>query len=181
VASRKPRFPGLKLTAKDRRALKSKTAGRQRVSVRLWRRIRILELLDVGWTLDAAGKATGTYPREVRRVGWRYLERGLEAALSDDPRPKPSKKLDAKQQAAIVAMICGPPPPGRSRWTIALIAVEATKHGLVASVGDETIRRLLVSHDLKPWREKNVVRREDRRRVRPKDGGRVGSDGETAE
>jgi hypothetical protein len=39
----------------------------------------------------------GTYPREVRRVGWRYLERGLEAALSDDPCSKLGKLLDAKQ------------------------------------------------------------------------------------
>jgi hypothetical protein len=29
---------------------------------------------------------------------------------------------------------------------------------LVAQVGRETIRRLFVSHELKPWREKNVVR-----------------------
>jgi hypothetical protein len=29
----------------------------------------------------------------VRRVGWRYLERRVLAALSDDPRPKPPKLL----------------------------------------------------------------------------------------
>jgi hypothetical protein len=150
VKNRKERFPGLELSTQDRRALKAKTAGRQRISARLWRRIRILQLLDKGWTLQTTATACGTYSREVRRVGWRYLERGLEAALSDDPRPKPDKKLDAKQQATIVAMVCGPPPEGRSRWTIALIASEVTKRGLVASIGDETIRRLLSSHDLKP-------------------------------
>jgi hypothetical protein len=58
--------------------------------------------------------AMGTYPREVRRVGWRYLEQGLAAALSDDPRPRPPKLLDASQQAAIVAMVWGLPPP--SPW-----------------------------------------------------------------
>jgi hypothetical protein len=44
----------------------------------------------------------------------RYLERGLEAALTDDPRLKPPKLLDAKQQAATVALVCGPP-SARSR------------------------------------------------------------------
>jgi len=74
--------------------------------------MRILNLLDQGWLLSHIAAAVGTYPREVRRVGWRYLERGLEAALGDDPRFKPGKMLDARQQAAIVAMVCGPPRPG---------------------------------------------------------------------
>lgn len=68
-----------------------------------------------------AGSAVGTYPREVRRVGWGYLKGGLAEALGEDARPKQSRMLDAKQQSAIVAMICAPPPPGRSRWTLMLM------------------------------------------------------------
>jgi hypothetical protein len=34
---------------------------------------------------------------------------------------------------------------------------------------------LLNSHDLKPWREKNVVHSATRRRIRAQDGGRVGA------
>jgi len=96
----------------------------------------------------------GTYPREVRRVGRRYLERGLAAALSDDPRPTPPQLLDAAQQAAIVAMVCGPPPLGHARWTIVLTAAEAQQRGVIRTVGRETIRRLFVGHALKPWRKK---------------------------
>jgi hypothetical protein len=148
------------LTSDDKRALEAKTAGRSRLSMRVWRRIQILKLLDKGWDLTATGEALDTYAREVRRVGWRYLEKGLEAALTDDERPKPSKKLDARQEAAVVALVCGPPPTGRARWTVALIVKEAKRLGIVASIGDETIRTLLAAHDLKPWREKNVVRAE---------------------
>ena len=57
-----------------------------------------------------------------------------------------------------MALVCGPPPTGRARWTIALIVKEAKRQGIVASIGDETIQTLLAAHDLKPWREKNVVR-----------------------
>jgi hypothetical protein len=39
-----------------------------------------------------------------------------------------------------------------------LIAEQAIKRKLVPKVGRETIRILLESHDLKPWRENNVVR-----------------------
>ena len=58
----------------------------------------------------------------------------------------------------IIAMVCGPPPAGRARWSVRLIAQEAVKRKLVEHVGPETVRILLQSHDLKPWREKNVVR-----------------------
>jgi hypothetical protein len=166
------KFPGLRLTAADRRALKAKTPGRRRISNRSWRRIRILELLDQGWKRLATAQAVGTYPREVRRVGWRYLRRGLEAALSDEPRPKPAKLLDPRQQAAIVAMVCGPPPEGRSRWTIVLTANEARRRGMVAKVGRET-RRLFVSHELKPWREKNVECAQAGPGIHRADGGSV--------
>jgi putative transposase len=53
-------------------------------------------------------------------------------------------------------MVCSSPPEGRARWTVRLVAEEAVKRKLVARVGRETIRLLLLSHGLKPWREKNV-------------------------
>ena len=58
----------------------------------------------------------------------------------------------------MIAMVCSKPPEGRARWTVRLVAAEAVKRRLVPRVGRETIRILLESHDLKQWREKNVVR-----------------------
>ena len=142
------------------------------MSARTWRRIRVLELLDEGLSVRTTAKAVGGYPREVSRVGRRYLALGLDAALTDDPRPKPPKMLDSTQEAAIVAMICGPPPEGNARWTVRLAAAYAIKWNIAERVGRETIRIVLASHDLKPWREKNVVRGGDRQGVRPADGGR---------
>jgi hypothetical protein len=174
------RFRGLALADDDRRRLAEKKSG-GRLSARHWRRIRILELLDQKWTMQDTADATGTYPREVRRVARRYLARGLEAALSEDPRPKPEKKFDARSEAAVVALACSPPPPGRARWTVRLLAREVERQGIVATVGKETIRRLLESHELKPWREKNVVRAGAEPGVRRADGGRAEPDGEAGE
>jgi len=151
-------LPGLELSAEDRATLK--TVSRQRVSARVWRRVRILQLLDRGWTMTDTAEAVGTYRREVRRVGWRFLKSGLGAALGEEARPKQARLLDARKEAAIVAMVCAPPPPGRSQWTLTLIAEEAGRRKIVAKVGRETIRRMLARHELKPWREKNVVRPE---------------------
>jgi hypothetical protein len=158
VSSRKKtpkEFPGLGLSPEDQAGLKA--LGRQKVSARVWRRARILQLLDRGWTMADAASAVGTYPREVRRIGWRFLKGGLAEALGEDARPKETRLLDARKEAAIVAMVCAPPPPGRAEWTLALIAEEAARRKIVAKVGRETIRRMLHRHELKPWREKNVV------------------------
>lgn len=159
-SSKRPRFPGLRLSAKDRRFLADQTRDGRAVSARSWKRIRILELLHEEWTLAEVAEAIGTYPREVRRVGWRYLECGVQSALTDDPRPKPPKLLDTRQQAAIVAMVCGPPPAGYARWTVRVTTEETKRHGIVADVGRETVRQVLAHHELKPWRKKNVVRPE---------------------
>jgi hypothetical protein len=152
------REPALELSAEDRAALKA--LARKPVKVRVWRRVRILQLLDQGWTMAATATAAGTYPREVRRVRQRFEAAGLAEALGEDARPRSPRLLDTRQEAAIVAMVCAPPPPGRAEWTLTLIAVEAGRRRIVAKVGRETIRRMLKRHELKPWREENVVRPE---------------------
>jgi putative transposase len=166
------RFGGLRLTAKDRRALAQMQTGGTKESARTWRRIRTLLLLDEGLSVRATALAVGGYPREVSRVGKRYLAGGLEHALTDDPRPTPGRMLDSIEESAIVAMVCGPPPEGCARWSVRLAASEAVRRGIVERVGRELVRLILADHDLKPWREKNVVRGQDRRRVRGANGGR---------
>ncbi len=167
------RFTGLKLSKKDRTELATKQSKGKPMSARTWRRVRVLELLDQGTSVRATAKAVGTFPREVSRVGKRYLARGLQAALTDDPRGKPEPRLDSAQKAAVVAMVCGPPPEGRARWTVRLITEQAVRRGITSHVGRETIRVVLATHDLKPWREKNVVRSTNRPGVRRPDGRRA--------
>ena len=94
----------------------------------------------------------------IRNLGRRYQQGGLEAALYEKQRPGAAAVLDASQKQRIIAMVCSDPPEGRARWTVRLVAQEAVKRKLAPRVGRETIRILLLDHDLKPWREKNVVR-----------------------
>ena len=147
--------------------------GRGELTARTWRRVRVLLLLDGGQSVRATATAVGGYPREISRVGKRYLQAGLKHALTEDPRPKPSRKLDSVQEAAVVALVCGPPPEGRARWTVRLLAQEVSRRGIADPVGRETIRVVLARQDLKPWREKNVVRSRDRPEIRRRHGGRA--------
>ena len=97
-------------------------------------------------------------PPAIRKIAQRYRSGGLASALYERPRPGAAAVLAPAEKQRIVAMACTTPPPGAARWTVRLIAQEAVKRRLVPRVGRETIRILLQSHDLKPWREKNVVR-----------------------
>jgi hypothetical protein len=56
---------------------------------------------------------------------------------------------------------------------VRLLTEEVIKHKLVPRVGRETIRVLLESRDLKPWRGKNVVRGEVGSGVHRPYGGRA--------
>jgi putative transposase len=160
------RFTGLKLSKADRRALLEMQARGRKMTARTWRRIRTLLLLHEGQSASATARAVGGFKREALRVGKRYLAGGLQAALSDDPRPTRGKSMDSTQEAAVVALACGPAPEGAARWTTRLLAQEAVRRGIVDKVGREKIRVVLASHGTKPWREKNVVRAENRSGVR---------------
>jgi transposase len=100
----------------------------------------------------AANVSVGT--STVYRTKRRFVEEGLEAALSEDPRPGAERKLAAKEEALLIATACSPPPAGRARWTLSLLAgamVRLTKH---SSLSSETIRRRLAENELKPWQKK---------------------------
>ncbi len=169
VKVKAPRPPRLKLKPSDVEEIRKLRAG-EKLSARTWRRVLTLEQLDKGMSVLATARAVGGYHREVKRVADRYNSDGLVAALTDEPRPGGERKLDSVEEAAIVALVCGPPPEGNARWTVRLITSEVMRRGIVKRIGRETIRMTLANHELKPWREKNVGRAGDHRRVRGSDG-----------
>ena len=122
--------------------------------------LRALALLQLAKGVSAP-RISGVVPltpQAIRKVGHRYQKGGLEPALYEKQRPGAAAVLEDSQKQRIIAMVCSDPPEGRARWTVRLVAEEAVKRRLVPRVGRETIRILLLHHDLKPWREKNVVR-----------------------
>jgi transposase len=127
--------------------------------VRTVLRALALEHLHDGKAASEVAEIVRLTPKAVREIGRRYEDLGLDQALYDKPRPGATSVLDASQRQRIIAMVCSDPPEGRARWTVRLVAEEAVKRKLVPRVGREAIRILLLHHDLKPWREKNVVRR----------------------
>ena len=122
--------------------------------------LRALVLLQLAEDASAPqiAKVIPLTPQAIRRLGHRYQVAGLDGALYEKQRPGAAEVLDTNQKQRIIAMVCSHPPEGQARWTVRLVAEEAVKRKMVPKVGRETIRILLLHHDLKPWREKNVVR-----------------------
>ena len=148
----------VEVTAKDQKELaKLLSGGVQQVRVVL----RALSLLQLarGVSAPQVSQVVPLTPQAIRKVAHRYQAGGLDRALYEKERPGAATLLENSQKQRIIAMVCSDPPEGRARWTVRLVAEEAVKRKLVPKVGRETIRILLLHHDLKPWREKNVVHR----------------------
>jgi transposase len=118
------------------------------------KRAQILLAASSGSSDATIAKNIAVGASTVYRTKRRFVEEGLDAALSEEPRPGADRKLAAKEEALLVATACSSPPAGRARWTLALLAdamVRLTKH---SSLSSETIRRRLAENQLKPWQKK---------------------------
>jgi transposase len=164
----------IKLSRRDRQQLDELLSGGLR-PVRTVLRALALRQMDTGQSTPAAAASLGLSAKAVWQIGKRYQQGGLERALYDASRPGAVPALDGEQRQRIIAVACSQPPSGRARWTVRLLTEEVIKRKLVPRVGRETIRVLLESHDLKPWREKNVVRGGVGRGVQRPHGGVAGA------
>ncbi len=136
----------VELTDEQRRELRA-LVRKGRTSARRITRARILLLADEDRTDDDVVAALHTSRSTVERIRRRFVEHGLEAALSERPRPGATPKLDERGQATLIALACSTPPEGRTSWTMQLLADELVIRRVVPSISDEAVRRTLKKTD----------------------------------
>ena len=97
-----------------------------------------------GWRDRQIADALETSVSTVERVRKRYVVEGLQAALQHRP-PRATKppKLDGHAEAHLIALSCSPPPPGRDRWTMQLLADKFVALYQGPPISDELVRRTL--------------------------------------
>jgi len=97
------------LSAEERAQLQCLVSG-GKGRVRRIKRAQILLAADARAADDviAANVSVGT--STVYRTKRRFVEEGLEQALSEEPRPGADRKLSATQEALLVATACAQPP-----------------------------------------------------------------------
>jgi transposase len=113
------------------------------VSARKLSRSHTLLQADAGATDEAIAAALHIGIATVERTRKRFVEEGLEAALTERPRPGGHRKLDGKQEACLIAVACSMPPEGRTCWTMQLLADRLMELRVVHAISEETIRRTL--------------------------------------
>jgi len=139
----------VKLTPNERTELLG-LSSRGSTKARRIKRALILLATDEGETDDRIAAKVRVHPATVENIRQRFVEEGLEAALSERPRPGKARLLDGHQEALLIAVTCSTPPAGRSQWTMQLLANRLVELKVIESISDETVRRTLKRGTLSP-------------------------------
>ena len=112
------------------------------------RRAQILLKADADgpcWTDRQIADAFACRRQTVEQLRQRLVESGFQAALNGKQRSHPpvEKRLDGKQEAEVIALRLGSPPPGYAHWSLRLLARKVVALEIVDAVSHETIRRTL--------------------------------------
>jgi transposase len=132
----------VKLTVEERNRLLALTK-KGKTSARMLRRAHILLQADEGVKDEMISSSVRASIATVERTRKRFAQAGVDAALTENPRPGAEPRLDGHAEAHLVALACSTPPEGRQRWTMQLLADRLVELKLVDSVSDETVRRVL--------------------------------------
>jgi hypothetical protein len=137
----------VRLTDAERESLKQVVDKFKGTSQKV-RRAQVLLKADAdgpGWTDVKIADAFGCRTKTVENIRERFVTQGFEVALDGRPRSKPprAKLLDGEQEAKVIAMRLGSPPPGFANWTLRLLAEQVVALEIVESISYETVRRTL--------------------------------------
>lgn len=141
------------LTVAERKELKRITS-RGKHSATTVKRANILLNLDENngqvkeQTEIAALLSTST--ATIYAVSKQFVQEGLQATLSRKARENPPRQPIATGdvEAKIIALACGEPPEGRSRWTLRLLEEKVLELQITDAISDNTIGRLLKKRHL---------------------------------
>ena len=137
----------VRLTDEERQTL-MQVVGKLKGSSQKVRRAQVLLKADAdgpGWTDARIAEAFGCRAQTVENIRERLVTQGFQLTLDGQPRAKPprEKLLDGEQEAKLIAMRLGSPPPGFSNWTLRLLAERVVALEIVKSISHETVRRTL--------------------------------------
>ena len=144
------------LNDNERSELEKKTSSGKN-SARLIKRAQILLMSDQKAHDDQEiSDILSVSLSTIYRVKRDFVEFDLESALEERSRAGQPRKLDANEDALLIAIACSNPPQGRCRWTLSLLADQLITLSDIEDISHETIRNRLKANDLK-LAKKDVV------------------------
>lgn len=137
----------IELSAADRMELQD-IVGKGSHKARVIRRAQILLWSDAGKTDSEIAQWLNIRPLTVATTRQRWVQ---ERSLEDKPRPGGKLKLDAKQEAFLVALACSDAPDSYESWTMQLLADKLVELQVIDEpVSDETVRLRLKKKQSNP-------------------------------
>ena len=105
---------------------------------------------DKYMTVSEIANAYRTTPKAVQTVRTYYCKNGLEATITRKKRETPPipAKVTGEVEAHIIALACGQPPEGYSRWTLRLLADKTVELGYIESISHVTVSNILKKTNL---------------------------------
>ena len=105
---------------------------------------------DKYMTVSEIADAYHTTPTTVQTVRTSYCEKGLEATIHRKKRETPPvpPKVTGEVEAHVIALACGQPPEGYSRWTLRLLADKTVELGYIDSISHVTVSNILKKMNL---------------------------------
>ena len=138
----------IELTDADRKTL-SDIVSKGQSPAKLILRANILLASDKNskkhMTVAEIANAFNTTPTTVQNVRTSYANNGLEATINRKKRETPPvpPKVTGDVEAHIIALACGEPPEGYSRWTVRLLADKCVELNYAESISHMTVSRVL--------------------------------------
>ena len=137
----------VRLTDAERESL-NQVVSKFKGSSQKVRRAQVLLKADAdgpNWTDAKIADAFGCRTKTVENIRERLVTKGFEVTLEGEKRLEPPcpKLLDGKQEAAVIALRLGTPPPGFSNWTLRLLAGQVAVLEIAETISYETVRRTL--------------------------------------
>lgn len=119
-------------------------------------RARVLLMLDRTGKTDhvrykRTAENTSISVQAVYNMRDEYLtNQDIESYLNRKKRDTPprAQKIDGKAEAQIIALACGEPPKGYSKWTVRLLRDKAVELHFVDGLSHMTIQRLLKKRNI---------------------------------
>jgi len=125
------------------------TIDKKNTSSKVRRRCNVLLVLDESlgkpMTHEEAAARYETTAVTVGTIAKDFCTCGLDYALRTRVHEKPPNTpvVNGEAEARIIALACGQPPDGYSRWTVRLLTKRIVELEIVPSIGRETVRRTL--------------------------------------
>jgi len=143
----------VKLT-KEERLLIFETVDSNDTPKTIRRRCNVLLLADISVgkpiTQEEIAARCGVSDVCVYQTVRDYSQKGLEYVLRRREHTQPPRKpvVTGEDEARIIALACGEPPEGFTRWSVRLLTKRIVELSIVPSIGRETVRSTLKKHNL---------------------------------